>query len=325
MRDSSCCINAKCNGSVDRRNFCQWRMATLNGKSLFNRMLTSGQHALSIVDSFAHAKWLRLSLFNLAAEHAVHLIPLPALADNYIWLLYDDAGDAVVVDPGEDAPVEQALTARNLRLQAILLTHHHADHVAGAAALRAHHGVPVYAPDDARIESATVRVGDGERVDLAQPRASFEVIAVPGHTLSHVAYFGEGVLLAGDTLFSLGCGRLFEGNPAQMLHSLDRLAALPANTLLCCGHEYTAANGRFALEIEPGNTALSQRMDAVAALRRQQQPSLPVSMASELATNPFLRTDTPAIVTWGRQLIPPPGDRVARFAAVRAAKDAFRA
>ena len=265
-----------------------------------------------------------VSLFNLAAEHAVHLIPLPALADNYIWLLHDDAGDAVVVDPGDDAPVEQALVARNLRLQAILLTHHHADHVAGAAALHARHGVPVYAPDDARIESTTVQVRDSEHIDLAQPRASFEVIAVPGHTLSHVAYFGEGVLLAGDTLFSLGCGRLFEGTPAQMLHSLDRIATLPANTLLCCGHEYTAANGRFARQIEPDNTALSQRMDTVAALRRQQQPSLPVSLASELATNPFLRTDAPAVVDWGRQQVPVPDNRVARFAAVRAAKDAFR-
>jgi len=255
----------------------------------------------------------------------MHLVPLPALADNYIWLLHDDEGHAIVVDPGDDAPVEQALATRGLQLQAILLTHHHHDHIGGAAALRQRHGMPVYAPEDARIEAATVRVRDGERVALPLPRASFEVIAVPGHTLSHVAYFGEGVLLAGDTLFSLGCGRLFEGTPAQMLASLDRLATLPADTLLCCGHEYTAANGRFAREIEPDNAELSARLREVTALRAQQHPSLPVSMASELATNPFLRTDTSAVIDWCRRQPGHPTDRTARFATVRAAKDMFRA
>ncbi|MBA2078237.1 hydroxyacylglutathione hydrolase [Rhodanobacter sp. PCA2] len=255
----------------------------------------------------------------------MHLLPLPALADNYIWLLHDDEGHALVVDPGDDAPVEQALAARELRLQAILLTHHHHDHVGGALALRERHGAAVYAPEDARIAAATVRVRDGERIDLPLPQASFEVIAVPGHTLSHVAYFGEGVLLAGDTLFSMGCGRLFEGTPAQMLASLDRLAALPADTLLCCGHEYTAANGRFAREVEPDNAELSVRVEEVAALRASERPSLPVSMASERATNPFLRTDAPAVVEWCRQQPGHPADRTARFAAVRSAKDAFRA
>jgi hydroxyacylglutathione hydrolase len=255
----------------------------------------------------------------------MHLVPLPALADNYIWLLHDDAGHTIVVDPGDDAPVEQALAARRLQLQAILLTHHHHDHVGGALALRERHGVPVYAPEDARIEAATMRLRDGERITLAQPQASFEVIAVPGHTLSHVAYHGEGVLLAGDTLFSLGCGRLFEGTPAQMLASLDRLAALPANTMLCCGHEYTVANGHFAREIEPDNADLSARLREVASLRAQQRPSLPVSMASELAANPFLRTDTSAVIDWCRRQSAQSADRIARFAALRKAKDAFRA
>jgi hydroxyacylglutathione hydrolase len=255
----------------------------------------------------------------------VHLVPLPALADNYIWLLHDDDGNAIAVDPGEASPVEQALAARKLQLRAILLTHHHNDHIGGVAALRQRHDVPVFAPEDARIETATVRVHDDERISLSQPHAGFEVIAVPGHTQSHVAYYGEGVLLAGDTLFSMGCGRLFEGTPAQMLASLDRLASLPADTLLCCGHEYTAANGRFAREIEPDNLALSARQREVTALRERHRPSLPVTMGSELATNPFLRTDAPAVIDWCERQAGSSLDRVARFAAVRAAKDVFRA
>lgn len=253
----------------------------------------------------------------------MHLVPLPALADNYIWLLHDDDGNAIVVDPGDAAVVERALAARRLRLRAILLTHHHHDHIGGVAALRARHGVPVHAPVDERIDEATERVRDGDRVELAAPAVRFEVIAIPGHTLSHVAYVGAGLLLCGDTLFSLGCGRLFEGTPAQMLASLDRLSQLPGETLVCGGHEYTEANGRFAHTIEPANSELQQRLQEVAALRERLQPTLPVPLARELATNPFLRTDTDAVVAWCRQH-GAGNDRVARFAAVRSAKDGFR-
>jgi hydroxyacylglutathione hydrolase len=253
----------------------------------------------------------------------VHLIPLPALADNYIWLLYDHDGNALVVDPGDAEVVERALAAQQLQLRAILLTHHHHDHIGGAAALRAHHAVPVYAPADDRIDVATVRVGDGDHIDLSAPCAHFKVIALPGHTLSHVAYVGEGVLLCGDTLFCLGCGRLFEGTPAQMLASLDRLSQLPGETLVCAGHEYTEANGRFAHTIEPTNTALQTRRREVAALRAKSLPTLPVALASELATNPFLRVDTEALGHWCRAQ-GAANDRVARFAAVRRAKDGFR-
>ncbi len=252
----------------------------------------------------------------------MHVVPLPALADNYIWLLHDDAGQAIVVDPGEAAPVEAALKERGLTLRALLLTHHHRDHIGGVDALLAHHPVPVYAPYDERINVSAHRVGDGDVVTIAQPAASFAVMAVPGHTTSHIAFVGDGVLLCGDTLFSMGCGRLFEGTPAQMLASLDRLAALPANLLVCCAHEYTAANGRFARTIEPDNAALASRQQEVAALRAHERPTLPVSLATEQATNPFLRTDSDAVIIWG-QRHGVDGDRVARFAALRANKDVF--
>jgi hydroxyacylglutathione hydrolase len=265
-----------------------------------------------------------VSRYETAAEIALHVVPLPALADNYIWLLHDDAGNAIVVDPGESAPVEAALHARKLTLRAVLLTHHHYDHIGGAERLKETFDIPVYAPEDDRIAVATHRMKDGDSLVLTQPASRFDVIAVPGHTLSHIVYVGEGVLLCGDTLFSLGCGRLFEGTPAQMLASLKRLAALPGETLVCCGHEYTAANARFALTVEPQNAALKQRTKEVDALRTNHRPSVPATLASELDCNPFLRVDSDAVIAWCRRH-GADHDAVARFATLRSAKDAFKA
>lgn len=250
----------------------------------------------------------------------MRLTALPALADNYIWLLADDAGAAVVVDPGEAAPVRAALARERLRLQAILLTHHHPDHIGGAAELVAETGAAVYAPADERIGTATVRVGDGERVRLAEPDLDFAVIAVPGHTRSHVAYYGNGLLFCGDTLFSVGCGRMFEGTPEQMLASLDRLAALPGDTQVCCGHEYTLANCAFARTLDPFNTALQARSAQAAELRARGAPTLPATLDDERACNPFLRVDSAALIDALAG-----GDRVARFADLRRRKDAFKA
>jgi len=252
-------------------------------------------------------------------------IALPALSDNYIWMLVAPDGQALVVDPGEAGPVRQAV-ANGIRPVAVLLTHHHPDHVGGAAALCDEFGIPCHAPVDDRITVASARVGDGDRVVVPALGMDLEVLAVPGHTLSHVAFHGAGHLFSGDTLFSLGCGRMFEGQPGQFLASLDRLAALPLDTAVCCGHEYTAANGRFSQSVEPLNPARDQRLAEVAGLRSRGRPSLPSTIGSERDCNPFLRLDAPGVVaSLATRLGRPPRDRIEAFATLRAWKDTFAA
>jgi hydroxyacylglutathione hydrolase len=254
----------------------------------------------------------------------MRLLPLPAFEDNYIWALCGDDGTALIVDPGDPAPV-LAAAADGLRPAGILLTHHHNDHVGGVAALLARWPeLPVVGPADERVATATVRVGQGDVTEVSGWR--FEVHAIPGHTVSHIAFHGHGVLCCGDTLFSLGCGRLFEGTPMQMLDSLDRLAALPGDTRVCCGHEYTVANAAFACAVDPRNEALRERSAEASAQRAAGRPTLPTTLARERSANPFLRVDTPAIrAAVASRLAREPADRVETFAELRRWKDGFRA
>lgn len=255
------------------------------------------------------------------------LIALPAFTDNYIWMLHDGAR-AWVVDPGDAAPVHSALDARGLELAGILVTHHHADHVGGIDALRTRlaPGAAVHGPAREPIAEPFVPHADGDVVALLGRR--FEVLEVPGHTAGHVAYLQRDaaapLLFAGDTLFSAGCGRLFEGTPAQMAASLARLAALPADTRLCCAHEYTLANLRFAAAVEPDNAALAAHRARCEALRAAGRPTLPSVLGLELEINPFLRCRAPQVVASARAQGATDDDAVSVFTALREWKNRFR-
>ena len=256
----------------------------------------------------------------------MELIALPAFNDNYLWLLHDGQ-QALVVDPGDAAPVRAALERLALRLASILVTHHHADHTGGVAELRAETGAQVFGPARERIPQPYTPLQGGDVVQTLG--VSFRVIDVPGHTAGHSAYFsaaGAGAprLFCGDTLFSGGCGRLFEGTPAQMLASLDALAALPGDTRVCCAHEYTLGNLRFARAVEPGNQALADYEQHCQRLRAGGQPTLPSSIGTERAINPFLRSREPAVIQSVRSHAPQATDEVAVFAALRQWKNEFK-
>ncbi|UCG97970.1 MAG: hydroxyacylglutathione hydrolase [Burkholderiales bacterium] len=224
----------------------------------------------------------------------VTIEPIPAFDDNYLWLLVRGS-QAAVVDPGDAAPVLQRLQQRNLSLQAILVTHHHGDHVGGVASLSRATGARVHGPGAEAIPARDVALAGGSRIDVLG--VAFDVLDVPGHTLGHIAYHAPALraLFCGDTLFAAGCGRLFEGTAAQMTASLAKLASLPADTRVYCAHEYTLSNLRFALAVEPDSEALRRRQQACAALRRRGEPTLPSTIAEELATNPFLRCSEPDV------------------------------
>lgn len=247
------------------------------------------------------------------------------MTDNYIWLLHDGQA-AWVVDPGDADPVFQALAAHKLRLAGILVTHHHPDHTAGVEALRTATGAQVYGPHREKMPEPLHRVGQDDTVNVLG--MAFQVIEVPGHTAGHIAYFGaqiDGgpVLFCGDTLFSGGCGRLFEGTPVQMLASLEKLAAFPGETRVCCTHEYTLSNLRFAMEVEPGNRELVEYQARCLALRASDRPTLPSTIAVERAINPFLRSSEPEIAASAQRFDASLCASQGVFAALRTWKNQF--
>ncbi|WP_229419705.1 hydroxyacylglutathione hydrolase [Pseudoduganella dura] len=263
----------------------------------------------------------------------MHILPVPAFSDNYLWLIHDGR-HAAVVDPGDAAPILAALREHALTLTAILLTHHHRDHIGGVPALLQCHDVPVYGPRHDGIAAVTVPLGEGDRITVPGLGLELAIMDVPGHTNGHIAYYsdseeagGEGMrrLFSGDTLFAGGCGRLFEGTPAQMAASLDKLAALPPDTQVFCAHEYTLSNLRFALAVEPGNEALQARMAVDSAKRRDGVPTVPSTIGIERATNPFLRYREPRIAQRlaADGKVAPDAAPLAVFAALREYKNHF--
>ncbi len=224
------------------------------------------------------------------------VFPICAFKDNYIWCIVNEhSKECVVVDPGDAAPVIKFLQEKSFKLTAILLTHHHWDHTNGVKPLYDAYDVPVYAPQDTPLEIPAIRF-EKETSFTILKNLTFEVLFVPGHTLDHIAYYGDGKLFCGDTLFSAGCGRLFEGTAEMMYDSLMKLKTLPDDTEVYCAHEYTLANLKFALAVEPDNHAAKQQQQKVELLRSKQQVSLPSTIALEKQINPFLRSDCSNVI-----------------------------
>jgi hydroxyacylglutathione hydrolase len=254
------------------------------------------------------------------------VLHVPAFNDNYIWLVTGKSpGRVAIVDPGDAAPVLDRLARDHLTPVAILCTHHHGDHVGGVKDLLQHFMIPVYGPAREHIDGVSHPLHGGERVRLDELGPEFEVLEIPGHTAGHIAYHGDGMLFCGDTLFSAGCGRLFEGTAEQMHDSLSRLAALPGATQVYCAHEYTEANLRFAQAVEPDNPDARQYREQVRNLRLQGRPTLPSTLDLERRVNPFLRAAQPGVrraaeAKCGQTLT----TTASVFACLRRWKDGFR-
>lgn len=250
------------------------------------------------------------------------LVTVPCLQDNYAFLVHDEAsGQTALVDAPETGPIRAELDRRGWRLSDILITHHHPDHVGGVAGLRAGARVIGAAADAHRLPPLDLAVSPGDRVTVCGEEA--EAIDVAGHTVGHLAYHfpRSGILFSADSLMALGCGRLFEGTAAQMWDSLLRLRALPPDTTVCSGHEYTEGNARFALSFDGSNEALKARAEAIARARERGEPTVPSRLGDEVATNPFLRADDPALKA---SMGMPDASDSEVFAAIRSAKDNFR-
>lgn len=255
----------------------------------------------------------------------LNIEPIAAFTDNYIWCLHNGA-DAYVIDPGDAAPVIAFIETHQLKLRGILITHHHFDHIGGIGELRDCYALDtIYGPDNPAIEDITQTLREGDVIEVLGEK--FEVFEVPGHTLDHIAYSSINLkppaLFCGDTLFAAGCGRLFEGTPAQMYTSLEKFKKLALETRIFCTHEYTQANLRFAQAVEPDNLALKQRAQSADNVRANDQPTLPSTLALELETNPFLRTQQPDVQRAALRHSSQCANEIEVFAAIRRWKDQF--
>jgi hydroxyacylglutathione hydrolase len=257
----------------------------------------------------------------------LQVTPVRAFTDNYIWLIHSprDTRNVVAVDPGDAAPVQRILAADNLKLAAILLTHHHGDHVGGVADLLQAHPVPTFGPATEALPGSPTRLREGDYVDLKDLGLRFDVLDVPGHTSGHIAYFGHGAVFCGDTLFSGGCGRLFEGTAEQMAASLAKLASLPDDTAVYCAHEYTVSNLLFGLAVEPDNGESRAYLEKCRSRRAHDEATVPSNIRQERNVNPFLRCHQETVkqaaeARAGRRL-----NRTEVFAVIRQWKDGFRA